>query len=821
MVKHSQLNMALPTALEIRLILGVFFQFYRRHLWLFFLFVLGLSLGSALLGAIQGLNQEANNRYHQTSALINNPISHFVRPIHGSKTLEATIWQALRKAGVRSTEPVAEGVVTIVEGQKVRIKGVNTLQWLGKGSQSDRQQNQNPSMQFGFNTIYISNALAERFSLKQHQSMQIAGVDCVFFVLPGLSGNTALADIALVDRLLHLEGKISYIEISDFHLNSAQVNAIITNKARLQSAEAQSFDSLSQAFFFNLKALALLGYVVGAFLSFNAIKLCLHSRQKLHQQLILLGCLQRTLVVAVSIEIILLSFLAALLGAGIAFVGSNALVAEITLALKGLFELDRHLPVHFSWVVVLQAFMLNMLVLASIAYAQTNVLIFHRKKRFQVLCVIGAGLIAGYFYIGSDNPFFALGLCVCLLLVFFIITPVVLRISFACIPTTRPLLKWMKADSHEQIRVLTTSVYAVLLAVGTSVGLQIMVASFSTALQIHLDSRLSAELYIRPNHIESWQYQWLSARQEVDTVGVFWQAEGSYQRNDSDPNTQSVRLISFGSHADLHQNLTLLSGAPPTSKTLYHEASIPRSGCLANEPSKLLHGIRLGQYVTIKQGERQINCEITGFYYDYGEQRSVFVVVTTAILQAKFNYEAFGFSLRLKEGADELGLKQQLLQQFELTESQVVENHVFKKYATQLFEHTFYATNALNLMIVVIALFGLWVSLLTLGVKQVQPLAVLKTLGITTLQAFQIKLSQSSIILLVSLVLAMVLGGLLGWVLLKFVMPVGFGWSIPFLIPYQSIMVFIMGIYSLALLVSIAPLIKFSRYAVADLLHED
>ncbi|WP_249349353.1 hypothetical protein, partial [Pseudoalteromonas phenolica] len=71
---------------------------------------------------------------------------------------------------------------------------------------------------------------------------------------------------------------------------------------------------------------------------------------------------------------------------------------------------------------------------------------------------------AGYFYLGSEAPFHALGLCVCLLLLFFMITPVVLRAAFKGIPTQHPLVKWMKADSGEQIRVLAISVYAVLLA---------------------------------------------------------------------------------------------------------------------------------------------------------------------------------------------------------------------------------------------------------------------------------------------------------------------------------------------------------------------
>ena len=68
---------------EIKLIIATHLAFYRRHPWLMALFFLGFSLGSALLTAISGLNQEANTRYQNSSALINNPVTHLIRPLTG------------------------------------------------------------------------------------------------------------------------------------------------------------------------------------------------------------------------------------------------------------------------------------------------------------------------------------------------------------------------------------------------------------------------------------------------------------------------------------------------------------------------------------------------------------------------------------------------------------------------------------------------------------------------------------------------------------------------------------------------------------------
>ncbi|MDZ7902992.1 MAG: hypothetical protein U5L01_10825 [Rheinheimera sp.] len=85
---------------EIKLILATHLSYFRRHPWLFLLFIVGLSLGSALLTAIAGLNQEAKNRHQKTSALIDATVSHLVKPPIGQDYLDGKIWLTLRQQGL-------------------------------------------------------------------------------------------------------------------------------------------------------------------------------------------------------------------------------------------------------------------------------------------------------------------------------------------------------------------------------------------------------------------------------------------------------------------------------------------------------------------------------------------------------------------------------------------------------------------------------------------------------------------------------------------------------------------------------------------------
>ena len=715
----------------------VIVKFYRQHFALFSLFLFGLSLGSALLGAIQGLNQEAGERYKNTSALLNNPITHFVRPAAGQQYIEQAAWSKLRAAGITSAAPVIEQTITL-EGQRFWLRGVNTLEWLSQSRQV-KQSPQGRDVGFALNTLFLPTALAERLNIRQAVTREIAGVTVNLQPAPSLEGQTALADIALVDSLLKLNGAVSYIELSDPKLDRSQMQLLLNSEGVLQNAEQQSFDSLSKAFFFNLKALALLGYVVGAFLSFNAIKLVLYSRKKLHSQLLLFGCTERVLAYVVATELVVMSAIAALIGEGMAYFGANLLLGEINLAMQSLFELDRSLAIQFSWATVLLAFSLNFMVLLGVIVSQLRGLSIRINTPLKLSALVMVAVIAGYFYHFSDSALDALGLCVSLLLLFFIACGPMLRFVFACLPTPTPLLKWMKAQSAQQLSILKVSVYAVLLAAGASVGLQVMVASFNSALQIHLDKRLSADLYVRPTEVTEQQYRWLAARPEVVQLGVYWHADAALDNAERSQLPPQVEVISFGADATAHQNLQLLQGRAPNSTELYSAKATEQLGCLANEPSQLRYGLETGMSLRLLQGERVLRCTITGFYYDYGEQKPVLVVPTTALQQAGFSYQQYGYSIQAKQGSDIDQLQQDIVTALQLKTSQVSRNQVFKDFANRLFAHTFYATKALNMLIVLIALFGLWVSLLTLGAKQLQPLATLSTLGVTSKQLLAVK----------------------------------------------------------------------------------
>jgi hypothetical protein len=117
---------------EIKLILATHLSYFRRHPWLLLLFIVGLSLGSALLTAIAGLNQEAKNRHQKTSALIDATVTHLVKPPIGQDYLDGKLWLTLRQQGFTNAQPVLRGRLKLASGKTLYLQGVDSLIWLTK-----------------------------------------------------------------------------------------------------------------------------------------------------------------------------------------------------------------------------------------------------------------------------------------------------------------------------------------------------------------------------------------------------------------------------------------------------------------------------------------------------------------------------------------------------------------------------------------------------------------------------------------------------------------------------------------------------------------
>jgi putative ABC transport system permease protein len=799
---------------EIKLILTTHIAFYRRHPWLMALFILGFSLGSALLTAISGLNQEAKTRYQHSSALINNPVTHLIKPLTGKQTIDGKLWINLRQQGFINAQPVLRGRLTTSDGQTLAIQGVDTLLWLNQlqqnnsqYQQADENGNETP-LRFSLSTLLVDSQFSSRLQTKT--ANQAAFVLLNGQVQPDISlmddiGLWAITDIAHADYLLAAKGRLSFIELS--HVTNQQVVQIkqmIAGQAQLIDAEQQSFDVLSQAFFFNLTALAMLGYIVAAFLSFNAIKLTLTARQKLIKQMQLLGCTKLSIQFSLSIELIMVSIFTALLGTLGGYFIANGLVLDVNRTLIGLYQLDKALVIHWQWTNVLLGFALNISALAVILLTQAKQVALKGQLMFYTLLAsTSVGLIWLLNY--ATNEYQALLLCFTLLVLFILLVPKALS-GLVALPFTlsNPLAQWLHADTRFHIKDLHIAIIAILVALGSAIGMQIMVKSFSTTLNAHLEKQLSADIYLRSDKLDYELRQTLSNLPDVAQLSIYMKSEGKV-------NNVPAKLSSFGKNFEHYQQISLTSGSPISDKNFMDK------GCLANEQSKIKFGFSLGDIAVFTQNSTYFNCRITGFFYDYGNPSMSLLTLEKRQNSAALNIEFVGYSIRLNTSTTMAVFSERLVNEFNQDSTLILPNKRFKKIANALFNDTFVVTKALNGFILAIALLSLCTSLLSLSVNQLKQLTILRNLGVIQQQLLIMKLLQTGGIVLFTALFAIPLGFALGFALLKFVMPIAFGWTIHFSLDLTSLLIMCLTLVGVSVLCAYLPIRKLTNLEAKEL----
>lgn len=594
---------------EIKLILTTHIAYFRRHPWLLLLFIVGLSLGSALLTAIAGLNQEAKSRHSKSSALIDSAVSHIVKPPIGQDYLDGKLWLKLREHGFINAQPVLRGKLTLASGKTLYVQGINSLVWMTQPIPAfSTHTGESENTGFAFDAIMIDSNRAQRYQLhKDDNTLALQNnPHTPKFILVDDIGVWSLTDIAYADMLLNAQGKLSFIEFTGLTTEQAsQVEAILGHEARLVASQEQDFDALSEAFFFNLAALALLGYIVAAFLSFNAIKLSIAGRKKLLTQFNLLGCSKQAITTAIVIEFTLMSFITALLGSVAGFLIANALVLDINRTLMGLYQLDKALTIGWQWQTLALGFVVNLATLALMVVTQKNTLKNQGNTLFG-LSLIGIIFALSYLYLNASTEFEALLLCFFILALFVMLTPTCLQglLSFKN-PFKQPLWQWLYADSKSQLAELRIAIVAILVALGSAIGMQIMVKSFSNTLNAHLEKQLSADMYI---HVDKYQPEMranLNGDADIQRAGIYMASNGYID-------AMPAKLASFGNSVDAFSHINLTSGKR------VNQAHFANSGCIANEQALIKHGIKLGDTVIFKQNQYSFLCRISAFAYDYG-----------------------------------------------------------------------------------------------------------------------------------------------------------------------------------------------------------
>ncbi len=803
---------------------------WRRHPVQGVALITGLWLATALFTGVLALNSQARQSYALASQMVGGQAQASIVARDGADLAQST-FIALRLQGW-PVSPVLEGRITLPSHPQLRLQvmGIEPLTLpAGSPVAGEVPSSDDLSAFIGApGRTWVAPQTLRELGVEEGARL-LAGTGATLpplQVRAQMAPGVLLMDIGAAQLVLQTPERLTRLllprtfegALPDAYTDHLQIN---------RSAADGDLARLTDSFHLNLTALGLLAFVVGLFIVHAAIGLALEQRRALLRTLRACGVSAALLVLALAVELGVLALLGGLAGIVSGYWLASLLLPDVAASLRGLYgaEVGGQLNLSPAWWLGGLALSLGGVLLAGAdslwraarlpllalsggeAWHQAHRQWLRRQGMVAacaavlavLLAVWGNGLATGFALMGS------------LLLAAALALPVLLSSVLALLARRRwgVLGQWFLADCRQQLPGLSLALMALLLALAANIGAASMTEGFRQTFSGWLEQRLSAELYLRPQHAEQAQslQQWLQRQKEIEQVLPGWELQ---IRQQGWP-TELAAVIDAPLYREHWPLLEQATGNP--WDTLFSSDSLMLSEQLARRL-----GVGIGARLALPAAQGRWNPTVVGIYADYGNPKGHILVSAAQFQQHWPGTSPARFALRMAE-ADTAALKSRVQQAFGLDDSHVVEQRQLKRWASQVFERTFSATAALNALTLGVAGVALFIGLLTQSQSRLGQLAPLWAMGVQRRQLIVLSVAQTLILALLTLVLAVPLGILLAWCLVAVINVQAFGWRLPLQVfPLQILQLCGLALIA-AMLASAWPMLRLQRSQPTDLLR--
>ncbi|MEM1377231.1 MAG: ABC transporter permease [Pseudomonadota bacterium] len=772
---------------------------WRRNPVQLFTFVGGLALATALWSGVQAINSEARSSYDAAANTLGEGQFDQLVPREGNAISLETYIDLRRNRWLVS--PVVEGQIN-----SVRIVGIEPLTSPG-GLPNTNLDDGNPIQSFLQADVAFANAETAA------QLENIVRVE----VSPSVAPGVAITDIGVAQRVLGTSDISRLIVAKEQPANRTALSEIAPNLRLQPSQQSADLGEMTASFHLNLTAFGLLSFAVGIFIVHGTIGLAFEQRRGTIRTLRALGVSLRTLIAAITGEILLLAFIGASVGIVLGYFIAAALLPDVAATLRGLYgaQVGGALQLRAEWwlsgfaialagTTVAMASKLwqiaSMPILASArprAWAVTAGW-GRRLQIFGSVTLLIAALLLARFGEGLVLGFTMLG---CLLVGAALALPTLADFALRLVQTrTRATVpQWFWADTRQQIPGLSLALMALLLAVSANIGVSTMVSSFRLTFIEFLDQRLAPELFVYIENAEDSDRVQQALLTHSDEVLLLYSRDGTAEN--LPVNIDGIRVVQT-----YRDNWRFIAAEDDAWDKLAAGDII-----LANEQFARRANVWVGDTIRFER----MDVRLGGVVSDYGNPLGQITIAEALYNELYPDDRALRFGARTN---DLDSLKAAVQDETDLPDSAFVDQASIKSFSLDVFERTFTVTAALNVLTLAVAGFAMLTSLLTLADLRVPQLAPVWALGLTRRTLGTLEVVRTVALAAIVCLLALPLGLALAWVLLEVINVEAFGWRLPmFLFPLDYTRLWLFALLA-AFLASLWPAIRLARIAPNALL---
>lgn len=835
----------------------------------FALAIMGISLGVAVIVSIGLAKDSAMEAFVQATRTISGKASY--RIVGQSGTIEESLYVRLRLDNLAfRLIPRIEGYVQPENqpGEKIRLIGIDPFAETGFGSiealASASFSEEGPSTIARIMTrpghVALSENTAKRLQLKAGEDLLVSiGKERKLLrvatvlkfsdrLMQQAMEDLILTDIGSAQELLGQVGRISRIDViapepdtsptavQQLEQRLPETTALISYQSLTRNAQ-----DLTDSFYTNLTALSLLSLLVGMFLIYNTVNFLTLRRQPLTATLRAIGASRHQIFMLVISETALLGFIGTLIGLWLGTLFAHGLLELIANTIDNVYFPLPSPILTIPFTSLAQGLMIGTIVSVASALPPAATAMqtepaqaclrsrLESRTRKQVVRSGGIGILSvatGSLTIFASGTSVAYGFAGLMLLVLgcALLTPsLLMAFSRFAYPTVVRMFGVVVAlplrALDANISRTGFAVAALMVAISTAVGIQIMVASFRYSVSDWLENRLDADFYVSAgqgsvmNHapLDEGDLARISGIDSVGAVGSVLRY--TLQRPEAQDRFRVYQLTARGRHG-----FDFIAVQPDgVWQDFSHQDTV-----IVTESYAFYHHLKVGSSLPLATRQGMQEFRVIGIYTDYNPGQGL-IGISRSTFQRHWHTEGFSvFSVYMKPGSDPGHLKRQL--QALNTPTRIInvtEQARVVKVSMAVFDQAFAVTRILQWLATAIAVLGVFSVLSAIQLDRVYEYGVLRSIGITSQQLGSLVCLESALMGGFAGLLALPVGTMTSGILIYVINRRSFGWSMDFELPVEIVAQGLAGGILAAVLAGLVPAYRMTRLLPAEALRNN
>ncbi len=845
-----------------RVLWHVGLRYLLAHGWQSLLMVLGITIGVAVIVAIDLANASASQAFDLSKQVVAGKTTHQI--LGSGQQIPESLYTTLRTSGIDGEKaPIISMFVSSPQLGNIAFELLGIDVFVDGAfrsyvtSESDIPINQLIPLLTQPGAVLVSQSTANRYDLVSGDRIEIdIEGKTASAVIGGIIADPAdkLAARALEGILItdiataqELSGRMGYIDRIDLIAPSNQplsdwlneVDSLISEGFILQDGSSRDMYlvEMTSAFKLNLSALSLLALVVGLFLIYNTLTFSVIQRRPLFGMLRCQGVTRVELSLLIISEAFVIGIIGTLLGLALGILMGRQTIQLVSQTINDLYYTTTVQSAGLPAISLVKGALVGVVATvvtaifpaweaanspARMALSRSTL---EGKARSAVYLSAAAGVVlivssllvfrylpANIFF-GFGGLFASVvGIAMLSALLMFVIVLIIGPILTRLLGLLGRLAPRNIINSLSRTSV---AVVALMVAVAVAIGMGLMINSFRYTVQIWLAQTLTGDIYISaPTFLLSTPRNGIDA-QVLDASSRLQGVTESYYLRSTivESNYGPVNLSASSNPNILYERL--LKELDLTEEEAWVE--MLADGVMISESLQNRLEIGKGDSIDLVTPTGKHTFLILGTYYDYTASEGI-------VLMAKPRYEQLwqdetvtAVALHLEDGCD-VDEKTRELQNAAagIQQVRVLSNKGLKDDVLEIFDRTFAITSALRLLATIVAFIGVLNSLLLLQLEKQRDLGILRALGLTGRQMWSLVMLETGLMGFVAGLIAIPTGYVLAVILINIINQRSFGWTLQlYLQPGPFIEGMVIAV-SAALLAGIYPAIRLGRMTTAE-----